>query len=217
MVLIGIIFLRKRITTYKALTYTLPFVFFGPCFLPYLLFLGLSLSLPTSTNKKVGTNLTKIDCFGAKCSIFDVGGKMRNLWERYYDDCDAVIFCWKLGDDPDADEDGDGEGDSDNDEDEKPFDLSQQQEILNEVRQAISDDVPFLIFGHIFGSADLEVTSKQYSTNPVMPRYHNPLCGLVCGSAKTGAGVVSAMEWLIPLAKRQQKERLQQKEQNKKI
>merc|ERR1719253_2179618 len=47
----------------------------------------------------IGTNLAKIDMYGAKCHIFDVGGKMQGLWERYYDDCDAVIFCWKLGDD----------------------------------------------------------------------------------------------------------------------
>mmetsp|Transcript_50047 Transcript_50047/g.76104 ORF Transcript_50047/g.76104 Transcript_50047/m.76104 type:complete len:421 (-) Transcript_50047:47-1309(-) len=152
----------------------------------------------------IGTNLGKIDMYGAKCNIFDVGGKMRNLWERYYEDCDAVVFCWKLGEDPDE-VNGDA-GDSDSDE--EPFDLSQQQEILNEVRAAIPDDVPFLILGHVFGNVKMELVGKRYSTNLLMPRYHNPMTGLMCSSAKTGAGLVSAMEWLIPLAKRQQKERI---------
>jgi hypothetical protein len=162
--------------------------------------------MPNSVKiNSVGTNLGKMDMCGAKCNIFDVGGKMRNLWERYYEDCDAVIFCWKLGEDPDKVDD-DGGDDSDNDE--EPFDLSHQQEILNEVREAISDDVPFLIFGHVFGNVKLKLVDKRYCTNLLMPRYHNPMTGLVCGSAKTGAGLVSAMEWLIPLAKRQQKERI---------
>lgn len=155
--------------------------------------------------KLVGTNLGKIDMFGAKCHFFDVGGKLQDLWERYYDDCDAVVFCWKLGDDPDAppkdytDED---------DEDEDPLDMAEQQEILNKVRKAISDDVPFLIFGHVFGNVHVDLVDKMYSTDLVLPHYHNNLTGMCCGSAKTGAGVQHAMEWLIPLAKRQQKERL---------
>ena len=141
--------------------------------------------------------------FGAKCHLFDVGGKMRALWERYYDDCDAVIFCWKLGEDPEHAND-----ENDDDEEEPPFDMSQQQAVLEEVRKSIPDDVPFLILGHIFGTAKEDLTSVMYATDPVLPRYHNNLTGLCCGSAKTGVGVVSAMEWLVPLAKRQQKERL---------
>lgn len=145
--------------------------------------------------------------FGAKCHLFDVGGKMRALWERYYDDCDAVIFCWKLGEDPEAKGNTDGDSGDDSD-DEDAFDLAQQQVVLEEVRKAIPDDVPFLVFGHIFGNANADLTDAMYATDPILPRYHNNLTGLCCGSAKTGAGVVSAMEWLVPLARRQQKERL---------
>lgn len=151
----------------------------------------------------IGSNLAKVDMFGAKCHLFDVGGKMKALWERYYDDCDAVIFCWKLGEDPDAET-----KDEEDDNDEIPFDLSKQQEVLEEVRKAIPDDVPFLVFGHIFGNANEDLADVMYTTDPILPRYHNNLTGLCCGSAKTGVGVVSGLQWLVPLAKRQQKERL---------
>ena len=143
---------------------------------------------------------------GAKCNFFDVGGKLQDLWERYYDDCDAVIFCWRLGEDPEAPP---REGDNTDIGDENgPFDPSKQQEILEQVRKSISDDVPFLVFGHVFGNVNVELVDKMYSTDVVLPHYHNNLTGMCCGSAKTGAGVQHAMEWLIPMAKRQQKERM---------
>lgn len=141
--------------------------------------------------------------YGAKCHLFDVGGRLRDMWERYYDDCDAVIFCWKLGEDPDESKENE-----DDDSEDESFDMSQQLDILNKVRESISDDVPFLIFGHVFGNAKIDLVDKMYETDPLLPHYHNNLTGLCCGSAKTGAGVQHAMEWLIPLAKRQQKERL---------
>jgi hypothetical protein len=149
--------------------------------------------------------------YGAKCHVFDVGGRLQDLWERYYDDCDAVIFCWKMGGDPDepaVSKDGrDIDDDDDNSNDTNDI-YSQQQAMLNKVRKSIPDDVPFLIFGHIFGHANVDVVDRMYSTHLLLPHYHNPMTGLCCGSAKTGAGVQSAMDWLIPLAKRQQKERL---------
>jgi hypothetical protein len=159
---------------------------------------------------KVGTNLGKLDMYGAKCHIFDVGGRLQDLWERYYDDCDAVIFCWKMGEDPDKPVESKGDRDrEDNEDDDDPVETyKQQQEMLNRVRKSIPDDVPFLIFGHIFGNANVDVVDRMYSTDLLLPHYHNPMTGLCCGSAKTGAGVQSAMDWLIPLAKRQQKERL---------
>eukprot|EP00531_Pseudo-nitzschia_arenysensis_P007617 CAMPEP_0116127654 /NCGR_PEP_ID=MMETSP0329-20121206/6951_1 /TAXON_ID=697910 /ORGANISM="Pseudo-nitzschia arenysensis, Strain B593" /LENGTH=462 /DNA_ID=CAMNT_0003621759 /DNA_START=265 /DNA_END=1653 /DNA_ORIENTATION=- len=158
----------------------------------------------------IGTNLAKIDMYGAKCHIFDVGGKLQDLWERYYDDCDAVIFCWKLGEDPDKiPEEPDSDDDSDQEEetiDERIY--KKQQELLDTVRKSIPDDVPFLILGHVFGNANPDIVDQMYNTDLLMPRYHNPMTGFCCSSAKTGAGVQSALEWLIPLAKRQQRERI---------
>jgi hypothetical protein len=142
--------------------------------------------------------------FGAKVSLFDVGGRLQDLWERYYDDCDGVIFCWKLGDDTNAEDDN-------NDDSDDEFDTSKQQAILNQVRKSIPDDVPFLVFGHVFGSVNTQLTDKIYSTDVLLPHYHNPMTVCACGSAKTGAGFQSAMEWLIPLAKRQKKERVAKK------
>ena len=168
-----------------------------------------------SVNIQVGTNLGKIEMLGAKVSIFDVGGRLQDLWERYYEDCDGVIFCWRIGDDDDTTKEGSDTEDED-DEDEQ-FDLSKQKEILSQVRKAIPDDVPFLVFGHIFGNVNSQITDKIYSTDALLPHYHNPMTGLCCGSAKTGAGFQSAMEWLIPLAKRQQKERVASQKQPKKL
>jgi hypothetical protein len=150
--------------------------------------------------------------YGAKCHIFDVGGRLQDLWERYYDDCDAVIFCWKLGEDPDKPSLYADDGSQDQNSDPEAI-YKKQQKMLHDVRKAIPDDVPFLIFGHIFGNANSKVVDKMYSTELLLPYYHNPMTGLCCGSAKTGAGVQTAMEWLIPLAKRQQKERLSSRKQ----
>lgn len=149
--------------------------------------------------------------YGAKCHIFDVGGRLQDLWERYYDDCDAVVFCWKLGEDPDKAHPVDDDSKDENDDPQNIY--KKQQKMLNDVRKAIPDDIPFLVFGHIFGNANVDVVDQMYSTDLILPRYHNPMTGLCCGSAKTGAGVQAAMEWLIPLAKRQQKERLTARKQ----
>lgn len=40
----------------------------------------------------IGMNMGKVDAFGCKCVFWDVGGQMRPLWERYYNECHAVIF-----------------------------------------------------------------------------------------------------------------------------
>ncbi|KAL3921170.1 MAG: hypothetical protein SGILL_002888 [Bacillariaceae sp.] len=160
---------------------------------------------------EVGTNLGKLDMYGAKVHMFDVGGRLQNLWERYYDDCDAVIFCWKLGEDPEKPPKDDDDSEDENDNPQTTYEA--QLKMLNSVRKSIPDDVPFLVFGHIFGNASEQVVDRMWSTDLLLPHYHNPMTGLCCGSAKTGAGVQSAMEWLIPIAKRQQKERTSAKRQ----
>ncbi|CAJ1966614.1 unnamed protein product [Cylindrotheca closterium] len=153
----------------------------------------------------IGTNLGKINMYGVQVNLFDVGGTMHDLWDKYYDDCDGVVYCWKLGGDDSGDHKEEGEDTK------EPLDAAKQQEVLEQVRKAIPDDVPFLVLGHIFGNANVRLTDKIYGTNYLLPHYHNPMTGLCCGSAKTGVGIQSAMEWLIPLSKRQQKERLSRK------
>lgn len=155
----------------------------------------------------VGTNLAKLEMYGAMCHFFDVGGKMQSLWDKYYSDCDAVIFCWKVQDDPDVASKDDNPNDDDSD-DPPPFDMKLQQELLHQVRQSIPDDVPFLVLGHVFGNVHEGIVNRMYNTTMLLPRYHNPITAMCCGSAKTGAGIVYAMDWLVPLAKRLQKERV---------
>lgn len=127
---------------------------------------------------QVGMNLAKVDACGAKCHIWDVGGKMKQLWERYYADADAVIFCLTTLD----------------------------ADLLELVRFDIPDDVPFLVFWHL---VDKENQPSQPTLDDLLPHYHNNMMELFAGSAKTGQGVREALEWVVPLAKRQQQFRQQ--------
>jgi hypothetical protein len=146
----------------------------------------------------VGTNLGKVNVCGARVSFFDVGGKLQDLWERYYDDADAVIFCWKLGENENDDKSQDSDAFA-----------HEQHALLLQVRKAIGDDVPFLILGHVFGGpVNDEWAEQMYTTSDLLPHYHNPVTGLGVASATSGAGIAHALQWLIPLAKRAQKERL---------
>ena len=135
---------------------------------------------------------------------------MIDLWSRYYQDCDAVIFVWKIVEDIDHNSQQEKNGDDDSDDEDYPFvSAAQQLELLEQVRKSIPDDVPFLIWGHWFPTVPrknkMYTFNQPYSTGSVIPHYHNPLMSLFFGSAKSGAGVRQAMEWLIPIAARQKK------------
>lgn len=141
--------------------------------------------------------MAKINICGAKCHIFDIasGKGFMDLWERYYGDADAVIFCWKL------------------------FDANrneEQRQILEMVRREIPDDVPILIFGHVYENDNTGMSCSSLpsmSTEAFLPNYHSNVMQVICGSAKNGKGVREAMEWFVPLAKRQAKSRAAQQEQ----
>ena len=159
----------------------------------------------------VGQNLGKVEMCGAQCRVWDLGGKMHNLWSRYYQDADAVVFVWKIVDDSNPMQHLEADNSDSDEEDWPPVTAAQQLGLLESVREAIGDDIPFLIWGHWFPS--LEGTKKpkayqyneSYSTAALLPHYHNPHMTVYFGSAKTGAGVRTAMEWLIPTATRQKK------------
>jgi GTPase SAR1 family protein len=129
----------------------------------------------------MGQNLAKIDVCGAKCHLFDISGQFQDLWQRYYNDADGVVYVWRLG-----------------------WNEEQQAQVLERVRNEIDDNVPLLIFGHVMGETSRLPTETEY----FLPHYHSNLLSVQCGSAKTGKGVKEAMEWLIPLAKRQAKQRI---------
>lgn len=143
----------------------------------------------------IGMNLAKLDLCGAKIHVWDLGGKLIDLWERYYQDCDALVFVWQLGVGERADDD------------ERPILTTDEQlKILEQVRAAIPDDIPFLILGNCQEKQPVQ-TDVLYSTAQFLPHYHNPCQALFFCNAATGRGVRSAFEWLIPLASRQQKVR----------
>jgi len=148
----------------------------------------------------IGMNLGKVELCQAKCHVWDLGGRLVDLWERYYADCDAVVFVWKLGKDVVP-------RDEDEDEDERPeITYELQQSLLNQVRGSIGDEIPFLILGHAFGADKLcpVPVGPLYQTESLLPHYHNPMQALMVANAATGQGIRAAMEWLVPLAKRQQ-------------
>ena len=137
---------------------------------------------------------------------------MHELWSRYYQDCDAVIFVWKIVDDGSPTEQlTDNKEEDSDDEDWPPVTAAQQLALLEKVRASIGDDIPFLIWGHWFPAMPTMKKSKDYqynepySTAALIPHYHNPLMTVYFGSARSGAGVRTAMEWLIPSAARQKK------------
>ena len=148
----------------------------------------------------IGMNLGKVDICQAKCHVWDLGGRLVDLWERYYADCDAVVFVWKLGKDVVP-------RDEDEDEEERAeITYELQQSLLNQVRGSIGDEIPFLILGHTFGEDKLcpIPVGPLYQTEYLLPHYHNPMQALMVANAATGQGIRAAMEWLVPLAKRQQ-------------
>ena len=97
---------------------------------------------------------------------------------KYYGDADAVIFCWQLG-----------------------KNREQQQKVLEAVRRQIDDNIPVLIFGHNMDSIPDEALPTN--TSVFISHYTSNMMQLYCGSAKSGQGIKEAMEWLIPLARRQ--------------
>ena len=149
----------------------------------------------------IGMNLGKFDACGAKIRVWDLGGRLQDLWQRYYEDCDAVVFVWKLHVDP---EEETRPADDQDDDDDRParVTLEQQRQLLEQVRKSIPDDVPFLVLVHFWDDTHA-LADKQYTTAPyLMPNYHNPFQALFLANARTGQGVRSALQWLIHLAKK---------------
>lgn len=163
----------------------------------------------------MGMNLATVDICGAKCHFQDLSGKFQSVWRSYYADCDAVIFLFRVeGSDVPAVANGD-----DADEDERQERIRRAEKLqpkaqlalLTHVRGAIADDVPFLILGHLFDASVTGAhTDMLFSSSTLLPHYHNPLQAVFFSRAVSGQGVRSALEWLIPLAKRQKQVRQQQ-------
>lgn len=192
---------------------------------------GAKMLQPQKIRPTIGMNLAKTEICGAKVHVMDVGGKIQSLWERYYTDADAVVFVWKLSRDDvirrqkhkknqnfTNNNNSNADDDDDDDEDQLPvWTALEQRKALEQVRSAVPDDIPFVIFGHLFQfnppyNCEPDVL---YSTSQLLPHYHNPCQALFLGNAVTGQGIKTALEWLISTAKRQQRIRERAEEENK--
>lgn len=161
----------------------------------------------------VGMNLAKLPAFGCKCSFWDLGGKkqMQALWERYYADADAVVFVVDVTSNADK--------------------INEAREAFHSVKKDEQlAGVPILIFANkvdaLSESNEIAVNEFVSKLNifPFEQRYSNKcdvddlddkkfpgmigfdgihLIRLCHGSAKTGAGIKDALEWLISTAKDQ--------------
>jgi len=161
----------------------------------------------------IGMNLAKTEICGAKVHVFDVSGKLQNLWERYYADADAVLFVWKLSRSDAVGKSNQNDDDNDSDSDEHPVVTAEQQKrALEQVRSAVADDIPFVVLGHLFQTNPPYNCEPDvlYSTSQLLPHYHNPVQALFLGNAVTGQGLKTCLEWLIQAAKRQQRIRERQ-------
>ena len=162
----------------------------------------------------IGMNLCKTEICGAKVHVWDLGGKLHDLWERYYDDADAVLFVWRLNRQDVAvahrqqQQQLDHQNNINEDEDIViRVTAEQQMKVLEHVRSSVPDDIPFCLLGNIFQlqppyNCEPDVL---YSTGHLLPHYHNPLQALFIANAVSGQGIKSAIEWLISTAKRQQR------------
>lgn len=156
-------------------------------------------------------NLGKVSICGAQCRFWDLGGKLQSLWQRYYEDCDAVIFVWKEPPPPNTNNDNNNKNDDDDDHDDAypPVSFEQQYTLLEQVRTSIADDVPFLVLVHTWDYSTAEQLGDViFATAPhLLPNYHNPYQALCVANARTGQGIRRGLQWLIALAKQQQRVR----------
>ena len=158
----------------------------------------------------IGMNLSKNEICGAKVHVWDLGGKLQDLWERYYDDADAVLFVWRLNRQDVVSAQQQRPTDNlhhDQEEDTVRVTAEQQMKVLEHVRSSVPDDIPFCLLGNLFQlqppyNCEPDVL---YSTDHLLPHYHNPLQALFIANAVSGQGIKTAIEWLISTAKRQQR------------
>jgi GTPase SAR1 family protein len=183
-------------------------------------------------NRTIGMNLTKkLSINSANVSVWDLGGKLSDLWERYYADADAVLFVWKINLNQNRMEKSSNDDNSDDDDRSKMILSSEHQlKLLEQVRDSVPDDVPFVIFCHIFDPTTIKdtkgsqkrqrrrrrrynkiiqycKTDQLYSITTLLPNHPvvNNCQGIFFGNASTGQGIKTAIEWTIRSAKIQQK------------
>mmetsp|Transcript_32774 Transcript_32774/g.43700 ORF Transcript_32774/g.43700 Transcript_32774/m.43700 type:complete len:382 (+) Transcript_32774:84-1229(+) len=174
-----------------------------------------------------GMNIGKVDMCGCKCRFWDLAGseKMRPLWERYYADADAIVFVVdgtatksKLEESRDAffqilgKEVLDGvpilvfasksdlmdERENDGDEEKGEVTAKGTEDEEQNAQEQSSSQRECLSFEEMSQLFELNLDGALETCHSITFRR---------GSAKTGEGVKAAFEWLIPRAKKMQKNR----------
>jgi GTPase SAR1 family protein len=171
----------------------------------------------------IGMNLAKLSIAKSTVHIWDLGGRLVDLWERYYNDADAVLFVWKLS--PPSGNVGSSSsstGTLNNEE------LERQRSIFQTVRASV--DCPILVLGNLMQprppmhcepdvlyATDTilrhDASNTTTSTGTTTTTTTTGTTVLVqFANATTGEGIKSAMEWLVVRAKQAQKQQQQQQQ-----
>ena len=129
-------------------------------------------------------NLARYNACGVECIIWDLGG-INSLWERYYPDCDAIIYVMDSTDST-----------KEMEESAKIYESVCSHEIFRE-REV---HVPKIVFMNkldkenecSYNTANWKRLFQQQQQNG-----NNDVVNIFGGSAKTGDGIRYAMEFLI--------------------
>jgi len=138
----------------------------------------------------VGMNLAQFDVRIAsattKLHVWDLGGRLQSLWERYYADADCVLFCWRLA--PDENEET----------------IRAQHAALQSVRAALEPSVPLAVLANVFcphlpAACEPELLHEANSlvTTAAGSLMMTSTSGLFFVNAQTGQGLKTAVEWLV--------------------
>jgi ADP-ribosylation factor related protein 1 len=148
----------------------------------------------------IGMNLANLFVAKSTVHIWDLGGRLVDLWERYYNDTDAVLFVWKLSSSSSS---SGSSGDE----------LERQRSIFQTVRASV--DCPILVLGNLMQTQPPIHCEPDvlYATDTILVHDHNnnnstsSTVLVQFANGATGEGLKSALEWLVVRAKQAQKQR----------
>jgi len=143
---------------------------------------GANLSKITTT---VGMNLGKIDVNGVRLNFWDLGGQeeLQSLWDKYYEECHAVIYVVDSGDRERVEES------------KAAFDKMIKNETIKGIpllvaanKQDLADCMGVREVKHLFENNAEELNSRELMT--------------LATSGLTGEGVEEGIEWVADTALR---------------
>lgn len=158
----------------------------------------------------VGMNLAKIEACNAKVKFYDLGGssKMRPMWERYYNDVDAVVYVVDVS--PMAKVTKLMESRAfyrcmrdDESMSKLPVLIfanktdTRQSQSFDDSNDNMLNDTSLLDIAALFLSSPRGSSSDGSTSTSLSDHGHQDNVAIFSGSAKTGEGVRAAFEWII--------------------